>query len=211
LSLVYYLPFGRNIPLSAGLTLHLQAPKEIKKQLISCGTQHSKNNWDSDKQLSIIACPGQVFLFHQASETENVLAQKENLLVLHNRAVHLDVRFTTSHCFIDKYLPSWSIPCHIIKNKQAAKGEAKTAVHLKSHGLSSKWISNYHETMSDNHHFIDLQRTSNHEIQTMLLKIAQDSSQQNYANLEVPGLSRLRKFYTKTCSCKWLQPFHTLR
>lgn len=47
------------------------------------------------------------------------------------------------------------------------------SAHLKSHGLSSQWISNYHKTMSDNHHFIDLQRTSNNEIQTMLLRITQ--------------------------------------
>ena len=35
MSLVYYLPFGRDIPLFEDLTLHLQAPKEIKKQMIS--------------------------------------------------------------------------------------------------------------------------------------------------------------------------------
>ena len=61
---------------------------------------------------------------------------------------------------------------------KAAKGKAKMAVHLKSHGLSSQWISNYHETMSDNHHFIDLQGTRNHEIQTMLLRITHNSPSQ---------------------------------
>ena len=51
MSLVYYLPFGRDIPLFEDLTLHLQAPKEIK------------NKWPAMQGLEKTEIPAQEFFY----------------------------------------------------------------------------------------------------------------------------------------------------